>query len=521
MSLVLRDYQEAAIESAREKMREGARRIIVSAATGAGKTLIAMAMIKAAVDKGSRVSFIADRRSLVNQTSQRFSEYGIAHGVLMGNDTYGTSMRVRVESAQTLQRRGLRETDLFVVDECHENRPEIIRLIAESGGKLIGLTATPFPEKLAEPIDSHLNKKEQSKNAPPRYESMVSTVTTDQLISQGHLCPFDVIAPESVVDTEGIKANSMGEFHVESLRKRAMRIVGDIVPTWRNVVDERYDGKVQPTIVFGVSVDESEAIQKEFRDAGYNVRLVSYREDDEHNQKTINAFRDGEFDVIVNCASLSRGTDFPRATILIDAYPMRKILTPIQRYGRIMRTFPGKQKATIIDHAENWLHMRDKILSFYNFGPEWPPPESANKNARKKKPERDAICKHCRTVIPPGESICPGCGREKPIPKYGGEGRKLERVDGRLKLIDSITGEVSSYGGDLWPEICTQAINIIPGDFDRARRRAIASYKSITGKWPPREMKYVDRAPDPAVVDLMKRKFQAWLIAQKAKERVI
>ena len=513
--LQLRDYQEAAIESAREKLRDGARRIIIGMPTGGGKTEVAMSMIRAAVDKGSSASFIADRRSLIQQTSRRFSDAGIAHGVLMGKDTYGTSMNVRVESAQTIQSRGLRKSDFFVMDEVHEVRPDIVRMIAESGAILIGLTATPFPALLSEPIDSHLKKEEQKKGAPPRYEGLVSTITTDKLIADGYLCPFDVIAPEASIDTEGVKTQG-GEFHRPSLAKRVMRIVGDIVPTWRGVLDDRYGGEIQPTIAFCVSVDEAEILQNEFRKGGLSARIVSSRETDEHNQKTIEAFRTGEFDVLVNCAMLSRGNDFPRAVIGIDAYPMKKILTPIQRIGRFLRTFDGKEKATIIDHAENWLHMRDKILSFYNFGPEWPPPESANKNARKKKPERDAICKHCRTVIPPGDKTCPGCGKEKPAIRYGGEGRKLERVDGKLKLIDSITGEVSAYGGDLWPEICTQAVKIARGDSNRARRRAIASFKAITGKWPPREMKYVKGEPDPAVVDLMHRKFQAWIIAKNA-----
>ena len=84
-----------------------------------------------------------------------------------------------------------------------------------------------------------------------------------------------------------------------------MRIVGDIVPTWRAQLDERFGGEVQPTIAFGATVDDAEAIQREFRNAGYPARLVSSREEEDDNKRTINAFRDGEFDVLVNCAMLS------------------------------------------------------------------------------------------------------------------------------------------------------------------------------------------------------------------------
>ena len=516
-NIVLRYYQSDAIGAAREELRKGVKRLIISGSTGMGKTEIAMALIQAAADKGSRVSFIADRRALVAQTSQRFTAAGIQHGILMGNDTVGTSEPVRVESAQTIQSRGLRMgTDLFVLDECHELRPDIIRLIAESGAVLVGLTATPFPKALADPIDAHLPVKERKEGTPPRYEAMVSTVTTDRLIADGHLCPFDVVAPVAVVDTEGVKVQG-GEFRKGELKERIMRIVGEIVPTWRAQLDERFGGEVQPTIVFGATVDDAEAIQREFRDAGIPARLVSSREDEEENKRTIQAFRDGEFDVLCNCQILSRGMDFPRLVIIVDAYPMRKLLTPIQRYGRFMRMFPGKARALLIDHAENWLHMRDSILAFYIGGPEWPPPEGANKSARDKKPDRDSICKFCRTVIPPGENVCPGCGKARPVRTYGGSGSKLERVNGHLKLIDSVTGEASIYGGDLWPEVCTEAMRQAGGEKERAKKRALASYRSITRNWPPtRAFTPLARAPDPAVADLMRRNFQAWIIARKA-----
>ena len=509
-TVVLRDYQRTAIEGARRAFRDGHKRIIISAPTGAGKTEIAMALISSAVEKGSRVSFVADRRSLVQQTSQRFTAAGIRHGVLMANDTVGVNEPVRVESAQTIQSRGLRVgTDLFVMDEVHEIRPELIRLIAESGAVLVGLTATPFPAALAEPIEE---------GGPPRYETMVSTVTTDRLIAQEHLCPFDVVAPVAVVDTAGVEIQG-GEFKRDAIKDRIMRIVGDVVPTWTRQLEERYAYQTMPTIVFGATVDDAEAIQHEFREAGYPARLVSSREDDDQNRRTIEEFREGEFDVLVNCAMLSRGTDFPRATILIDAYPMRKILTPIQRYGRVMRTFPGKERALLIDHAENWLTMRERILAFYSAGPEWPPPEHAHKTAREKEPPRDSVCKSCRTVIPPGDAKCPACGRMRPVRTFGGKGSTLERVNGDLQLIDSVTGEASLYGGELWPEVCTEALRLAKGDEERAKKRAFASFRAITGQWPPtKQLTPLDRAPDPAVSDLMRRNFQAWLIARKARE---
>ena len=53
---------------------DGDGRFLLGDGTVTHNTEIAMALIQAAADKGSRVSFIADRRSLVQQTSQRFTK---------------------------------------------------------------------------------------------------------------------------------------------------------------------------------------------------------------------------------------------------------------------------------------------------------------------------------------------------------------------------------------------------------------------------------------------------------------
>ena len=505
MGLTLRPYQSEAVEAAREKLRGGCKALVISAPTGAGKTEIAMAIIEAAAAKGSRVSFLADRRSLVKQTSDRFAAAGIDHGVVMGKDTINDHANIRVESVQTVAKRGLNRSmldyargpsDLFIRDECHELNPKLLEEIKSSGATLVGLTATPFPEELAE-----------------YYDDMVNVVSTDALIKDDHLCPFDVISPTQVVDTAGV-ATQGGEFKKSELSERVLRIVGDIVPTWESQITERYGGTIQPTIAFGASVDDSEEILTAFLDGGYSARLVSSREKDDDNRSVIAAFVAGEFDVLVNCAMLSRGFDAPRTTILIDAYPMRKILTPIQRYGRVMRTYPGKMKALIIDHAENWLRMRDPIMRFYTSGPD-PLGDGANsKAAREKEIPKDSICRACRQVLAPTDAVCPNCGVARPVRTWGGSGSTLEKVNGTLTLVDTVSGETAKYGGDLWPEICTITAADVP-DPERARKRAFASYKAITGSWPSGKYAPLDRAPDPAVKGLVRRNFQAWIIAKK------
>lgn len=121
MNLVLRDYQKAIIDQAREFFRTGKRRVIAMAPTGSGKTFCASHMIRGAVAKGLRVAFVCDRIELINQSSDRFIADGIPHGVLQADhpfyDPHGIH-KVQVVSVQTQAKRNMQLYDLIIIDEC-------------------------------------------------------------------------------------------------------------------------------------------------------------------------------------------------------------------------------------------------------------------------------------------------------------------------------------------------------------------------------------------------------------------
>lgn len=66
----LRPYQLHAIENLRGSIGRGHKRVLLQAATGAGKTVIASEMIRLATLKGKRALFIAHRKEIINQTSE-------------------------------------------------------------------------------------------------------------------------------------------------------------------------------------------------------------------------------------------------------------------------------------------------------------------------------------------------------------------------------------------------------------------------------------------------------------------
>ena len=73
----LRDYQEDLITELRNRLLAGKKRPVVQAPTGAGKTVIAAAIIKMALDRNKKVLFTVPALSLIDQSVERFQQNGI------------------------------------------------------------------------------------------------------------------------------------------------------------------------------------------------------------------------------------------------------------------------------------------------------------------------------------------------------------------------------------------------------------------------------------------------------------
>ena len=120
----LRPYQLEAVEQLRQGIREGKKKQILCAPTGSGKTVIAAHLVEEAYAKGKKVAFCCDLISLVDQTSAAFADFGIPHGVVQGENTYGRDERVQVCSIQTVERRGFLPRMHFMIgDEASPNTP--------------------------------------------------------------------------------------------------------------------------------------------------------------------------------------------------------------------------------------------------------------------------------------------------------------------------------------------------------------------------------------------------------------
>lgn len=415
--IVLREYQADAVERLREGIRAGCRRQILVAPTGAGKTEMAMNIISESQKKGATAWFIVDRVSLIDQTSERFSKYGIDHGVIQA-DHWLSDLRkpIQIASAQTLARRRIDWLpNLIVVDECHARYKSTKELVDRAEkAKVIGLTATPFTSGMADD-----------------WDGLVNSTTVNKLIETGFLAPLKIkacVAP----DMTDAKKKFNGEYEEEEAGRRGITIIGDVVQTWVEQT-RKFFGRPVKTIVFSPSVKHGQELCRQFADAGFNFQQISYLDgDDDDRRAKITEFRkpDSAIDGLVSCAVLTKGFDVPDVLCGISCRPYTKSFSShIQEMGRVMRIHPGKEFGLWLCHSNNSISFADDAAWLFEYGVE-SLSEAQKRDSKTREPKeiirKKRFCAECGMQMPARVDICQACGWERP------QRGEIQVIDGQL-----------------------------------------------------------------------------------------
>ena len=121
--VTLRDYQEQAVKDAIEKQRG-----VIQAATGSGKTVTAIALIKS-FDPSTKVLFLCHSLSILKQTVKEMARYGIRASMVSGEDK-DLSGEVICATIQTMSKANPQwycdYFDITIIDECFHPKTEVL-----------------------------------------------------------------------------------------------------------------------------------------------------------------------------------------------------------------------------------------------------------------------------------------------------------------------------------------------------------------------------------------------------------
>jgi type I restriction enzyme R subunit len=467
-----RYYQDIAIQRVLDAISEGCDRVLLTLATGTGKTFIAFQLAwklfqsrwnlgdwKSGSEptRRPRILFLADRNILADQGYNAFSAFDEDALVRIAPDQIRKKGRVPKNGSvfftifQTFMS-GPDETpyfgdyppdffDFIVIDECHRGGAKdesSWRAILEyfSPAVQLGLTATPLRRANADTY--------------AYFGAPVYAYSLKEGINDGFLTPFRVkqyattmddytyTPDDAVVEGEVVpgKRYTESDFNrIIIIREREEFRVRE----WMKQVDPR-----EKTLVFCATQEHAAMVRdlvnqnKAIPDPLYCVRVTAndgakgeeYLRDFQENEKTIPT-------VLTTSQKLSTGVDARNVRNIVLMRPVNSMIEFKQIVGRGTRLYDGKDYFTIHDFVKAYLHFSDPEWDGEPEAPEPPTPSPACKFCGEspctcEKPPCDQCGQsHCVCEKAP----CEKCGQQ---PCICVKKTTVKLADGKVRQIRSM-----------------------------------------------------------------------------------
>lgn len=325
---------------------EGAKRALVQAATGVGKTYLA------AFDSKSyeRVLFVAHREEILKQAAVSFrnvrnsEDYGFFTG-----EEKSTDKSVIFASVATLGRSEYLSEKYFapdyfqylVIDEFHHAINEQYQRIVKyfKPQFLLGLTATP------ERMDGRNIYEICDYNVP--YE-----ISLKDAINKGMLVPFHYYGIYDDTDYSGLHL-IRGRYDEKELNET---YIGNV---HRHDLIYKYYCKYgsKKALGFCCSRAHAEEMAKEFCERGipsvavYSNANGTYSEE---RGKAIEKLKSGEIRVIFSVDMFNEGVDITSVDMVMFLRPTESPIVFLQQLGRGLRRSKGKEYLNVLDFIGNY-----------------------------------------------------------------------------------------------------------------------------------------------------------------------
>lgn len=424
MNLSLRPYQHDIIAAIRAEYRHGAKAPLLQSPTGSGKTVMYAYITESAARRDNRVLILEHRKELIKQTSDALFGFGVIHGIIAPGHSQ-THDLVQVASVQTIVRRldSIYPPNLIIVDEAHHAAAGSWSKILSAfpNAKLLGVTATPL----------RLDGRGLGIKSGGFFDTLINGPTVTQLVSQGFLSPSVVYAPKTDLDLTGLRKR-FGDFINSEINERIDKpsITGSAVEHYLKLCPG------VPAIAFCASVAHAEHVAAQFNQAGIAAESIDGTLQDWERKMRINSLANGRIKILTSCDIISEGTDIPVVTTAILLRPTESMGLCKQQEGRVLRVFPGKKQAIILDHVGNTFRH-----GFPDDEIEW---TLDGEKAGIRKANDSGInefvqCENCYLVFHRSDPSCPECGwvrvpTAREIEEREGELEELEKEKVRIHL---------------------------------------------------------------------------------------
>ena len=389
--ITLRDYQQDAVQSAYAYWQNNTS-CIIEAPCGAGKSLIIGKICHDSITHNVRVLVVTHRKKLLEQNEAELKN------LLPDADTgfYSAGLNQKTQDAKIVfagiqsiaNAKIIQHYEILIIDECHLVAPNesgqyhaLISKLKEVNPelKILGLTATPYR------LDSgYLTEWET-----PIFERVVYKIDVKLLIKRGYLCPVVSNGGGVKVDVSKVKHKG-GEFLDSALESLYMSKTVEIVA---DIVKKGIDRKAW--LIFCVSIEHAEQVTTELISHGIDAACYHSQSDNEY---ILDDFANGRLKCLVNVNILTTGSNFPIADMCVLLRATESTALYVQIVGRVMRLYPNKKNALLLDYGGNVLRhgcIDDVAVKAKGEGTGEAPAKE---------------CPSCETILHAAVRECPECG---------------------------------------------------------------------------------------------------------------
>lgn len=402
--MILRKYQQEAIDKLFEYWAYIGKRPIIVAPTGAGKSAIIAGFCQQTLQKWPdvRILIVTDSKEIISQNEQELKRYwpeastGIYSAGLNRRDTTGQIIFAGVQSIYNKMYDFCPAFSIICVDEAHSVSKEsdtmygeMIRtaMIANPGCGVWGATGTPYR------LDSGL--LHQGDGA--LFDGIAYDIDIVDLIDAGYLCPVVSKSAGMHIDLDNVRTTA-GEFNAADLEDAAIYIVKSAV---KEIVTRGQDRR--SWLVFAAGVDHARMIKNEFQTHGVAAEVVTGATPQQERESTVARFKSGNLKCLINVAVFTKGFNHPALDLIALMTATKSTAKYVQAVGRGMRTADGKADCLLLDFGENVVRhgpinlVRPKQKSGTGDGA--PPTKT---------------CPGCSSILAAAATLCPECEHEFP-----------------------------------------------------------------------------------------------------------
>ncbi len=388
-----RYYQELAINNALDALAEEKSRILLTMATGTGKTAVAAQIawklfqtrwnLQRDGTRRPRILFLADRNILADQAfgndfsifpndaRVRINPLDIRKkgGVPMGGSIFFTIFQTFMSGPDGTPYFGEYPPDFFdfiIIDECHRggaNDEGNWRGILEyfSPAVQLGLTATP--------------KRKDNVDTYKYFGEPVYIYSLKEGVNDGFLTPFKVKRIKTTLDDYIFTSDDQiiegeveeGKIYEEADFNKIIVIKEREAKRVRIIMDEI--NQDEKTIIFCATQDHALAVRdlvnqyKTSKEPNYCARVTA--NDGARGEQYLREFQDNEKTIptiLTTSQKLSTGVDARNVRNIVLMRPVNSMIEFKQIIGRGTRLFDGKEYFTVYDFVDAYHHFAD---------PEW------------------------------------------------------------------------------------------------------------------------------------------------------